>query len=769
MIIAAKGTKTAEAPGDQGRKGFDFHDVEKLSRLPLYVALLFTGIAAYLKSAFPAQSYIANAQPEAEPAPAEAVTSSPRSTRLSEAEVSPELDEMITGAIADKQPGNSLYHQVRWPSDYFLPESPPLAFARPMMIDSPSLRGFFPVAFGVAPSNDNATHDAGLAAPRPDGRWPEPPEEDDDAPALPDLDDDDAAGPDPDDEDDDEDNEDDDDEDQENRAPLTRGPIRLHDVFAGQVVLIGLSDLLRQASDPDGDALSVFNVTVSGGGTLVPTQGGWAFSSGRAERGETLLSYQISDGTAFVAQTARFEVVRAPQVLTEGDDVAVGTPEDDDIVALGGNDNVDARQGDDIVAGGAGDDHLVGGEGHDTLFGEAGDDILFGGAGNDTLSGGAGDDTLFGEAGDDVLSGDAGDDHAEGGAGNDVVLGGAGNDSLLGDAGDDRLFGEAGNDTLAGGDGNDLAEGGAGDDALSGGDGNDILADNDGNDSVAGGDGDDLVLSGAGDDELDGGAGTDTLDLSAATGGVALDLAANTARGAGLGADTVTRFEIVVGGLGADTLSGSDACETLIGKAGDDTLFGAGGDDTIAGGLGDDALDGGAGTDILDYSAAVETILVDLIAGRAEGADIGTDTVANFEAVHGGAAADTFIIDVNASVTLKGGGGDDTFIFTVTDAQPAVSAALVHEILDFLVGDRIKVKDYEISEQEKDCEEDRFGAVYDGDDAPGAALPIRVRHEYYDAMDHTFIEADLDHDDVFELSIKLHGYHVPTILDTGAA
>jgi Ca2+-binding RTX toxin-like protein len=767
MIITAKATKTAQAPGDKGRKGFDFQDVEKRTRLPLYIALLFTGIAAYLKSAFPSHGYAAKGPPEEARAPAEADTSSPRSTRLAEGEGREELDATITGGIGEPGPANSLHYQVRWPSDFLFPESPPLAFARPMMLESPSLRGFFPLAFGVAPSNDNGPPGAALAAPRADGRWPEPPDDDDDdATDVPDLDADDDED-DADDYDDDED-EDEDDED-DNRAPITRSPVRLHDVFAGQVALIGLSDLLRHAADPDGDALAVVNVSVSGGGTLVPTQGGWAFSSGRAERGETLISYQISDGTAFVAQTARFEVVRQPQVLTEGDDVAVGTPGDDDIAALGGNDNVDARQGDDIVAGGAGDDHLVGGEGHDTLFGAAGDDVLFGGAGNDTLSGGAGDDTLFGEAGNDVLSGDAGDDHADGGAGDDVVLGGDGDDVVLGDAGNDTLFGEAGDDTLAGGDGDDLAEGGAGDDALSGGAGNDILADNAGNDSVAGGDGDDLVLSGAGDDELDGGAGTDTLDLSAAAGGVALDLAANTARGAGLGADTVTRFEIVVGGLGADTIAGSAACETLIGKAGDDTLFGAGGDDTLVGGLGDDALDGGAGTDILDYSAALDSILVDLIAGRAAGTDIGTDTIANFETVHGGAAADTFIIDVNASVTLKGGGGDDTFIFTVTDAQPAVSAALVHEILDFLVGDRIKVKDYEISEQAEDCEEDRFSAVYDGDDAPGEALPIRVRHEYYDAMDHTFIEADLDRDAVFEFSLKLHGYHVPTILDTGAA
>lgn len=764
MIIAAKGTKTAEAAG-KGRKGFDFHDVEKLSRLPLYVALLFTGIAAYLKSAFPSQGYAVQSQPEAARAPAEADTSSPHSTRLAEGQVSPALDEMITGGIGEPGPANSLHYQVRWPSDFLFPESPPLAFARPMMLESPSLRGFFPLAFGVAPSNDNGPPDV----PRSEGRRPEPPG--DDAAAVPDEDDyEDEDEDESDYDDDDDEDEDDDDEDDadDNQAPITRGPVRLHDVFAGQVVLIGLSDLLRHATDPDGDPLTVVNVAVSGG-TLVATNAGWAFSAGRAALGETRISYQISDGTAHVAQTAWFEVLRAPQVLTEGADVYLGTPEDDAIDALGGDDNIDARGGNDRVVGGAGDDHVVGGAGDDTLFGDAGDDVLFGGAGNDTLSGGAGSDRLFGDEGDDLLSGDAGDDHAEGGAGDDVVLGGDGNDTVLGEAGDDRLFGEAGDDTLSGDAGNDLIEGGAGNDLVQGGAGNDILADNAGNDVVLGGAGDDIVLSGAGCDSLDGGTGTDTLDLSAADGGVRVDLAANTATGPGIGADTVTSFEIVVGSLCDDTLLGSAAGETLIGRDGDDTLVGAGGDDTLVGGRGDDDLDGGDGTDVLDYSAALDSLVVDLVAGIAAGADIGTDTIANFEAVHGGAADDTFVVDVNASVTLRGGGGNDTFIFTVTDAQPAISADLVHEILDFLVGDRIRVKDYEISEAAEDSEEDRFSAVYDGDEDPADALPIRVRHDHYDAMDHTFIEADFDRDAVFEFSLKLHGYHLPTILDAGAA
>ncbi len=50
----------------------------------------------------------------------------------------------------------------------------------------------------------------------------------------------------------------------------------LNDVFGCAAILITLADLLRNASDPDGDALSVTNVRVSSG-TLTPTDGGWMF------------------------------------------------------------------------------------------------------------------------------------------------------------------------------------------------------------------------------------------------------------------------------------------------------------------------------------------------------------------------------------------------------------------------------------------------------------------------------------------------------------
>src|SRR5690606_8020050 len=61
-----------------------------------------------------------------------------------------------------------------------------------------------------------------------------------------------------------------------NRAPRTTGPLQLDSVFGCGAVLIGLSDLLANASDPDGDVLSVKNLRVSSG-TITWAGTGWLY------------------------------------------------------------------------------------------------------------------------------------------------------------------------------------------------------------------------------------------------------------------------------------------------------------------------------------------------------------------------------------------------------------------------------------------------------------------------------------------------------------
>ncbi|QDZ28709.1 calcium-binding protein [Noviherbaspirillum sp. UKPF54] len=67
-----------------------------------------------------------------------------------------------------------------------------------------------------------------------------------------------------------------------------------------------------------------------------------------------------------------------------------------------------------------------------------------------TLFSGGGDDVVRGSTGNDYLLGGTGNDNLNGDAGNDVLHGNDGTDTLDGGYGFDSLFGDAGNDTLGG-------------------------------------------------------------------------------------------------------------------------------------------------------------------------------------------------------------------------------------------------------------------------------------------------------------------------------
>jgi len=88
---------------------------------------------------------------------------------------------------------------------------------------------------------------------------------------------------------------------------------------------------------------------------------------------------------------------------------------------------------------------------------------------------------------------------------------------------------------------------------------------------------------------------------------------------------------------------------------------------------------------------------------------------------------------------------------------------IVHDILDFVVGDRIRVRDYEIDREAQALEADTFRRIYDDDDDDWlkSDLPIIVQHVRYDDIDNTIIRADLDRDDRFEVTIFIHGVQLP--------
>jgi Ca2+-binding RTX toxin-like protein len=230
-------------------------------------------------------------------------------------------------------------------------------------------------------------------------------------------------------------------------------------------------------------------------------------------------------------------------------------------------------------------------------------------------------------------------------------------DVLTGTSGADVISGLAGDDVLSGLGGSDALDGGAGDDTLLGGEGDDVLTGGDGDDDLNAGAGDDRLNGGAGDDMLKGGDGSDTADYSADTAGVTVDLAAGAAFGDEAGSDELSGIETVLGGSGNDTLLGDAGANTLDGKAGDDVLDG---------GAGDDILTGGEGSDTLVLTGATGAILLDLVAGKASAAGLGTDAFSGIEAFRFGAGDDVVTLTAGSAPVgpIDGGDGHDRLVLT---------------------------------------------------------------------------------------------------------
>ena len=226
---------------------------------------------------------------------------------------------------------------------------------------------------------------------------------------------------------------------------------------------------------------------------------------------------------------------------------------------------------------------------------------------------------------------------------------------LEGEGGDDRLLGGGGTDTLDGGPGNDVLR-----------------------------DGFQTGSQPYGDDVFHGGEGVDTVtyeynpDPITAT----IDDVAND--GIPGEHDNITGdVENIIGGYGADTLTGDDdanvldgwaeGSDTLNGQGGDDRLLGGSGADILNGGSGDDALEGGAGADTLagggdedvaDYKARSSSVTIALDgqpgSGNTDDGPPGVrDTVyTDVEDIWGGSGNDTLVGNASDNVIDGGSGGD---------------------------------------------------------------------------------------------------------------
>jgi Ca2+-binding RTX toxin-like protein len=178
-------------------------------------------------------------------------------------------------------------------------------------------------------------------------------------------------------------------------------------------------------------------------------------------------------------------------------------------------------------------------------------------------------------------------------------------------------------------------------------------------DDVLTGDGLDNRFTGnAGKDTLDGQGGSDTADYREKAQAVVVTL--NGATDAivtvgGKAEDTLRNIENLVGGSGADILTGDAAANRLEGGAGDDILRGAGGADRI---------DGGEGRDTALFTEETQPVAVTLAGdGPATVFVAGTagDILINVENVTGGGGDDMLTGDTLDNV-LAGGGGNDTLV-----------------------------------------------------------------------------------------------------------
>lgn len=363
------------------------------------------------------------------------------------------------------------------------------------------------------------------------------------------------------------------------------------------------------------------------------------------------------------------------------------------------------------IDGGAGDDTILGSQGADLLIGGDGDDFVFGDNGNDTALLGAGDDVFQWDPGD-------GNDTLEGQDGRDTMLffgsNAAENIDIVANGGRALFLRNVANVTM---DLNDMeviefrALGGAdnivvGD--LSGTDVDAVGIDLRG--PVGGGDGaaDNVTVNGTN--------GADTIFVGGDAGGISVtglkaavnvffqEVANDRLTVNGLGGDDVINAQSLEadgiqltlnGGLGVDTLIGSEGGDLINGGDGNDTALMGAGDDTFVWNPGDDndTVEGQAGNDTLLFNGANVAETIDIFAngGRA----LFTRNVANilmdlndvenitFNALGGAdtikvndlSGTDVTQVTVNLAGTLGGSLGDgqvDTIVIDATNGDDVI-------------------------------------------------------------------------------------------------
>ncbi|MBK7299007.1 MAG: cadherin-like domain-containing protein [Moraxellaceae bacterium] len=239
--------------------------------------------------------------------------------------------------------------------------------------------------------------------------------------------------------------------------------------------------------------------------------------------------------------------------------------------------------------------------------------------------------------------------------------------------------------------------------------------------------------------------------------------------------------ESQIGGIGNDTLNGSNGNDLLIGGDGDDILNGGNGNDTLIGGNGNDILNGGDGQDTMDGGDGDDIFIVDdagdvitdtsgidqvqtiisftlpegfenlqftgLQSGLLGQGNSGNNTMQNNDTggeLQGGAGNDRFEDGAGRDVFV-GGQGADTFDFS----QLQNGVLRLGEVLDFSTarGDKIDVSKIDANGNPLDGNQS-FSFVGE-QDFSGVAGELRFSQR--------LLQGDINGDGVADFEIKLVG------------
>jgi Ca2+-binding RTX toxin-like protein len=204
-----------------------------------------------------------------------------------------------------------------------------------------------------------------------------------------------------------------------------------------------------------------------------------------------------------------------------------------------------------------------------------------------------------------------------------------------------NIKGLGGSDKISFGEGVNIAA------TIFGGDGNDLISGGDRSNRLCGEAGHDTLVGSTGRDQFIGGPGIDTADYSKRLDDLVITLDGKPNDGTptvgqtkGEGDNVMSDVEVVIGGFGDDSITGSSKRDILRGGVGDDTLIGNDGDDLLVGGDGADNIRGGLGDDTI---MAIDLDSTDTV----DGGD-GFDSVAYDEAE---GVRDT-ILDIESEVSI---------------------------------------------------------------------------------------------------------------------